>query len=240
MLQVCLNGARVRAEYPLLPITADELANAARDAVAAGAEDVHLHPKDDDGTDSLEPRYVDAAVSAVRAAVPGIPVGVTTGAWAHPDPDHRARLISSWTVRPDHASVNWHEPGAATVARALLDRDIGVEAGLYSATDALDHFLAWPHADRALRVLAEVTDPDPLTAPGAAHALLDRLTTSTTLPVLLHGESSAAWPVLHTAAILRLDTRIGLEDVLHLPDGTPAPGNAALVRAARLMLNSPA
>ncbi|MGN6634958.1 MAG: 3-keto-5-aminohexanoate cleavage protein [Oryzihumus sp.] len=30
-----------------------------------------------------------------------------------------------------------------------------------------------------------------------------------------------------------LDTRVGLEDTLRLPDGTPAPDNAALVAAAR-------
>lgn len=32
-----------------------------------------------------------------------------------------------------------------------------------------------------------------------------------------------------------LDTRVGLEDTLHLPDGSRAPGNAALVRAARAL-----
>ena len=36
-----------------------------------------------------------------------------------------------------------------------------------------------------------------------------------------------------------LDARIGLEDVLHLPDGSLAPDNAALVRAARSLLSRP-
>jgi uncharacterized protein (DUF849 family) len=51
--------------------------------------------------------------------------------------------------------------------------------------------------------------------------------------VLLHGEGATAWPALRHAARRRLSTRIGLEDVLELPDGSPAPDNAALVRAAR-------
>lgn len=240
MLQVCLNGARDRAECPHLPVTPDELAIAARDAVAAGAQDIHLHPKNRDGGDSLEPGHVEAALNAVRAAVPGVPVGVTTGAWAQPDAELRARLVRSWTVLPDHASVNWHENGATTVARALLDRGIGIEAGIHSGTDAVEHFLAWPRSHRVLRVLAEVTDPDPLAAPAAALALLDTLTTRTTLPILLHGEGAAAWAVLHAAATRQLDTRIGLEDVLNLPDGAPAPSNASLVRTARVMLQSPA
>lgn len=110
MLQVCLNGPRTKAELAALPVSPAELAAQARAAVAvaAGARDVHLHPKSADGKDSLAPAVVAAAVTAVRAAVPGVRVGVTTGAWAEPDPARRVRLIERWTVRPDHASVNWH------------------------------------------------------------------------------------------------------------------------------------
>ncbi|MFJ8389447.1 3-keto-5-aminohexanoate cleavage protein [Streptomyces sp. NPDC094438] len=54
MLQVCLNGAGTRAECGHLPMSRDELAVAAKQAVAAGAEDIHLHPKNLDGEDTLE------------------------------------------------------------------------------------------------------------------------------------------------------------------------------------------
>jgi uncharacterized protein (DUF849 family) len=232
MLQVCLNGARSRAECSQLPVTADELAVAAREAVAAGAEDVHLHPKDRAGQDTLEAPAVAAAVSAVRAAVPGIPIGVTTGAWATADPYARAAQVRAWTVLPDHASVNWHEDGATDVAAALLDRGIGIEAGIYSGTPAAQRFLDWPGSRRVLRVLAEITEVPPHDALHAAVGLLDELE-SVAAPILMHGEDTAAWPILQLAASRRLDARIGLEDVLHLPDGTPAAGNAALVRAAR-------
>jgi uncharacterized protein (DUF849 family) len=232
MLQVCPNGARSRAECAHLPVNADELASAALAAVAAGAEDIHLHPKDRDGHDTLEAAAVAAAVGAVRAAVPGVPVGVTTGAWATPDPEVRAAQVRAWTVLPDHASVNWHEEGAAQVAAALLERGVGIEAGVYSGTPAARRFLDWPASHRVLRVLAEVTETDPQDAVHAATRLLDALRPAAT-PILLHGEDDAAWPVLRLAASRGLDTRIGLEDVLHLPCGTPAPSNAALVRAAR-------
>jgi uncharacterized protein (DUF849 family) len=236
MLQVCLNGARSRAECGHLPMSPDELAGAARQAVAAGAEDIHLHPKNRDGEDTLGAYYVAAAITAVRAAVPGIPVGVTTGAWAMPDAGQRSELVRSWTVLPDHASVNWHEDGADVVADALLHQGVGIEAGIYSGTDAARRFLAWPSAHRALRVLAEITDTDPRTAPAAAASLLDELDSGPELPVLLHGEEGAAWAVLQMAACRGLATRIGLEDVLHLPDGTPAVSNAVLVQAARGMI----
>ncbi|MFB7718519.1 3-keto-5-aminohexanoate cleavage protein [Nocardia sp. NPDC056100] len=232
MLQVCLNGARTRNDFASLPVTPDELAAAARDAVRAGAADIHLHPKDSAGHDTVEPDHVAAAVSAVRAAVPGVRVGVTTGAWTTRHADQRLAAVRDWTVLPDHASVNWHEDGAVAIAETLLAKGIGVEAGIWSGTDCAPGFLAWARAHRVLRVLAEVTDTDPDTAPQTAADLLGTLTTLTEVPILLHGEDNAAWTVLAMAAARGLDTRIGLEDVLHLPDHSPAESNADLIRAA--------
>lgn len=236
MLQVCLNGSRTLSECAHLPVTPEQLASAAREAVQAGAEDVHLHPKNAAGHDTLEPDYVAAAFTAVRAAVPDIPVGVTTGAWAAAGVDQRVAAVQAWTVLPDHASVNWHEDGASVVADALLARGVDVEAGLYSDTDAVQRFLSWPRSSRALRVLAEITVTDRLAAPQAAISLLDELEQETNLPVLLHGENDAAWTVLAIAASRGLDMRVGLEDVLHLPDGSPAVSNADLIRTARHLL----
>ncbi|MGK5628141.1 3-keto-5-aminohexanoate cleavage protein [Streptomyces sp. URMC 123] len=233
MLQVCLNGSRTREQCPNLPITAPELAEAAKAAVAAGADDIHLHPKNSKGIDTLSPDCVAEAISAVQAAVPGIPVGVTTGAWIVSDPDERAALIRSWSVLPDHASVNWHEDGADIVAQALTDKGIAIEAGIYSGTDAYSRFQASPFSSRALRVLAEITDTDPSSAVTTARVLLDQMLTDVQAPVLLHGEDEAAWVVLHHARKHGLSTRIGLEDVLHTPDGRTATDNAVLVDTAR-------
>ncbi|MDN3296343.1 3-keto-5-aminohexanoate cleavage protein [Streptomyces ficellus] len=238
MLQVCLNGVRSRSESRWIPVTPAELAAEAVRAVRAGAEDVHLHPKGADGLDSLEPHVVGAAVSAVRAVLPErVRVGVTTGAWAVPDPGRRVELIRSWTVLPDHASVNWHEEGAEAVAGVLLQRGVGIEAGIWSGTDGARRFRTWPLAHRVLRVLAEVTDSGPGTAAATATALIRELGEGLPVAVLLHGEDGGAWPVLRAAAGLGLDTRIGLEDVLVLPDGSAAEGNAKLVRAARKILD---
>lgn len=243
MLQVCLNGARQRSECEQLPVTARQLGDAAAEAAAAGARALHIHPRDEDGADTMAAVHVDAAVAAVRASAPGVPIGVTTGAWTEPDPQRRAALVRSWSVLPDHASVNWHEEGAALVAQALLETGIGIEAGLFSGTDAPARLLAWPSAHRVLRVLAEVTDTDPATAPATAESQLADLAApggiEETLrrPMLLHGEEGGAWPVLRLAAERGLHTRIGLEDVLVLPDGAPAEDNAELVLAAQEILN---
>jgi uncharacterized protein (DUF849 family) len=235
LLKACLNGPRRPAEHQRLPVTPEQIATDAAAAAAAGARAVHVHAKDRDGADTLDARRVDSVVNAVQTAIPGIPVGVTTGAWAMPDPVRRVAAVRAWSVLPDFASVNWHEAGADDVAATLLDRGIAVEAGLWHE-EAIRAWLASPHRDRCLRVLLEVDDPigDGL---AQAEALVTVLgAAAQKIPILLHGYGSAAWPVLRDALRRGFDVRIGLEDVLTLPDGTPAAGNAQLVAAARALL----
>lgn len=228
MVQVCLNGTRGAEDGAVVPLTPEALAESAAGAVAAGATDVHVHPRTPCGRDSMSPRVVAATLDAIRARVT-VPVGVTTGAWAEPDPAARLARVRAWTVLPDHASVNWHEPGAEELAAALLERGVGVEAGIWSGTDAAARFAASPLGPRVLRVLAEVTDTAADTAVSSARALLAELGAAFGRPVLLHGEDGGAWPVLRLAGRLALATRMGLEDTLTLPDGERASSNAQLV-----------
>ena len=237
MLQACLNGARTPREHHHLPVRPEHLATAAADSRAAGATEIHLHPKTPDGADSLDPHLLASTLRAVRAAVPDTPIGVTTGAWVLPGVDERLAAIRAWNILPDHASVNWHETGADRIAELLRERGVGVEAGIFSGTDAAERFERSPMRAHVQRVLAEVTDPTARGAPTTADALLRGLG-ATPAPVLLHGESAAAWPVLKLAVQRGLDTRIGLEDTLQLPDGTIASDNAELVAAAERLRQS--
>ncbi|MFJ8535084.1 3-keto-5-aminohexanoate cleavage protein [Streptomyces sp. NPDC093591] len=233
MIQVCLNGPRGAGDGAAVPLSPEAMAESAAAAVAAGATDIHVHPKTPCGKDSLSPRVLAPTLEAIRARVP-VPVGVTTGAWAEPDAAARLERIRSWStlpVLPDHASVNWHEPGAEEVAAALIDQGVGVEAGIWSGTDGAARFAASPLGPRVLRVLAEVTDRSAESAEETARALLADLGSAFGRPVLLHGEDAGAWPVLRLAGRLGLATRIGLEDTLVLPDGERAGSNAQLVAA---------
>ncbi|MDF2509942.1 MAG: hypothetical protein K0Q52_3801 [Microbacterium sp.] len=232
LLQACINGARDPAEHPWLSVDAAVVADDAARAVAAGAREVHVHPKDAAGRDSLAADDVARWVWAVRQAAPGVPVGVTTGEWAEPDVERRLAAIESWTELPDHASVNWHESGADEVAALLLRRGVAVEAGLWDAAG----FEVWkrsPVRGRCLRVLIELPDEPTETVREHAEAMIAHVSLEEPeLPILLHGEEGSTWPVFDFAVELGLDVRIGLEDTLLLPDGSSAPGNAALVRAA--------
>ncbi|MHB8733284.1 MAG: 3-keto-5-aminohexanoate cleavage protein [bacterium] len=236
LIKACLNGGRRRAEHEAVPLTAPELAQAAASAAAAGAAALHVHPRGADGAETLDGADCGAAIAAIRAACPGIPVGVSTGAWMAPDPGARARLIESWTVLPDYASVNFSETGAPDVCAVLMRRGIGIEAGLWSVDDVRT-FVASDLAAWCLRVLVEAQPPDPEDAVADAAAMDAALDEAEIwLPRLHHGEGVATWAVLDAALDLGRDIRIGLEDTLRRSDGAPARDNAELVAAAAQMV----
>ena len=238
LLQACLNGPRERGEHPALPVAPAEMAADAVACVRAGARALHLHPRAADGRESLEPEIVDPVVRHVRAAS-RVPVGVATGAWVEPDPERRAFLVGRWR-EPDYASVNLSEEGAAQVMRALLDGDIGVEAGVWSVEDA-ERLAATGAAGRVTRVLVEVMQGAGEEAAATAReidAALDRLGIDARR--LHHGEREATWPVLRQALTLGRDLRIGFEDTLVLPDGSHARDNAQLVAMVAERLDPPA
>ncbi len=239
-LKCCVNGVRQRAEHSALPVTPVEIATDVGRVLAAGADAVHVHPKDVDGRDTLDPHVVAEVVTETRALSPTVSIGTTTGAWIDPDPQRRVADIAAWTVCPDFASVNWHEAGAEDVAAALLDRGVGVEAGLWHV-EAARAWLESPLRAACMRVLVELADGlDEVATVVEADRILDVLhdVPGDPPPILLHGQDSSAWPALRHAATLGLQARIGLEDVLTLPGGTLAPGNATLVTAARLVASS--
>jgi uncharacterized protein (DUF849 family) len=185
---------------------------------------VHVHPRDAGGAQTLEARPSDAAVAAIRAAVPGIPVGLSTAETIDRDPFARAAALSAWGQRPDFVSVNVSELGWAGIVRAALHAGIAVEAGLATPADA-EELVRSPFAHQVIRALVEVDG-------GAeeAHAIGQLIPDG--VPQLWHGYGERTWEVISAGAAAGLDVRVGLEDVLVLPDGRDAASNAELVAAA--------
>lgn len=232
LVQACLNGARPRGHHARLPFSPAEVALDAAAAVAAGAAEIHLHVRDAAGSESLAPAAVDATLAAVRAAVPGTLVGVSTGDWIEADEDRRLAHLAGWRELPDHASVNLSEPGAPAVIELLHRRGVGIEAGLASVADA-ERLARLGLAPLCLRVLVEIEVQDPAAALAEADAVLAALAAAEIRkPRLLHGFDATVWPLVERAFALGLSTRVGLEDGAALPDGARAADNAELVRAA--------
>jgi uncharacterized protein (DUF849 family) len=161
-------------------------------------------------------------------------LGVTTGFWALPDAEARIRAVEGWTVLPDFASLNWHEPGSPELAEVLLGRGLGVEVGLFHPEAAA----SWAKSDIAkhcMRVMIELQGDEDV---AVADDMLARVhAAGSPAPVLLHGLDESCWLLLEHAGVVGVQTRIGLEDTLRLPDGTTAPDNAALVSAAVRLLS---
>jgi uncharacterized protein (DUF849 family) len=235
LLQVALNGQRTE---PHVPRTPAELATAGRDAVAAGARVIHLHPCDDDGIPTLEAGPTAAALIAVRAACPGIPISLTTWALIEPDPAHRRAQVAAWTVLPDLVTANQGEEGIVELCHDLLARGVGIEAGLLELADA-ERFVTTDLARHCTRILIEPLDEDTDAAVAHAAAMEEMITAAgITLPQVHHGEGIASWAVNERGARRGHGVRTGLEDVLVLPDGQPAADNASLVTAAVALLRA--
>lgn len=240
-LKVCLNGGRQPTVQASVPRTPAELAAAAGDAVRAGAEAIHLHPRAADGSESLLATDVGAAVAAVRDSCPGVPVGVSTGLWITAgDVSRRQSEVNGWAAltrseRPDFASVNLSEPGSDDLLAALTDAEIGAEAGVWSVADVQVFGDTLARGVNWLRVLVEILNVRTDQAVSAADDLLSVVHNlaaepgNDRPPLLLHGQEDACWPLIRHAGRLGLATRIGLEDTITGPDGEAVQDNAHLV-----------
>ena len=232
MLQACLNGGLSKSVHAGVPITPSELAADALAVHEAGATDLHIHVRDDGGAETLDPVAVASTLTAVRNAVPGMAVGLGTGAWIAPRGRARHDDMQAWSVLPDYCSVNLNEEDAVDVIDFLHSRGIGIEAGLWNRQDA-QRFVAEVSFGKCLRVLVEMTSDDEAEALAEAKAVLDVLAAGNCkLPILLHGADGSVWACVEEAARLGHSTRVGFEDGLRLPDGSPAQSNADLVAAA--------
>jgi uncharacterized protein (DUF849 family) len=233
VIKAALNGGRTREEHPRIPITPSELAEAAKESVAAGAGAIHFHVRGADSKETLEPDDVAAALAAVRAAIPATPVGVSTGAWILKNAQLRHEMVSRWKVQPDFASVNFKEEGAVPLAELLLSRNVPVEAGI-SDVPGTEILISSGFASRCFRILLEPMDATIDAALETLKQIEDTLKAGgVTLPIVLHGLNDTAWDLINTAAARGYDTRVGFEDILTLPGGARAPGNGALVAETR-------
>lgn len=109
VITCAINGNRITREMAPVPITPDEQAVSAAEAVKAGASIIHLHARGDNGEESVDAdRYYDA-ISKVRESTPDTIIEITpratnTGARL-PEKVERGNLVkisaAMWGNRPD-------------------------------------------------------------------------------------------------------------------------------------------
>jgi uncharacterized protein (DUF849 family) len=250
LLAVAPNGARRgKSDHPALPVTPDELALTALACLEAGAAMIHLHVRDPAGAHCLDADLCRDAIRVVRDAVGDrMIVQITTEAVGRYAPEEQMALVEA--VRPEAASLALrelcpdasHEKGFAAFL-AFLDRErIAAQFILYEAADVARL------VDMVDRGMVPDAAPPVLYVLGR-HAASGRSAPADLLPFLsaaagrfpdfmacAFGADEAACGV--AAALLGGDIRVGFENNLHLPDGTIAPDNAALVAAVAGPLKS--
>jgi uncharacterized protein (DUF849 family) len=243
VLAVAPNGASKSADdHPRVPVTRDDIV---ADAIAcrdAGASLFHLHVRDGEGRHLLDAEAYRDTTDAIRRAVGRtLVVQITTeaaGRYAR-----AAQMAVVREVRPEAVSIALRElvPDAAAEAEAqaflawLRAENVMPQYILYSP-DEIARYRdlrargVIPDArDFLLFVLGRYTAGQ-VSEPADLLAFLQEHDGTTPWAVCAFGPREAACAI--TAAALGGHVRVGFENNLHLPDGTLAPDNAALVRNA--------
>lgn len=234
-LKAAVNGGRSQADRPTVPITASEIAADTLAVLTAGANVVHFHVRTLDGGQTIRSEPLAEVLSAIRAVAPDAVVGTTTGLWTCSGPEERYRLVESWEVLPDFASVAFSEEDAARTAELVVARGMALESAVWTMDD-VPRLLASPTLHDNVRILVEPVEEDPEEAVTAARAMATCLREAgVACPILYHGDGPTVWPLVRAAIEDGRETRVGFEDGTDLPDGTDAPDNAALIRAARAL-----
>lgn len=234
-LQAALNGDSI---HPAAPRTPAAIAEAARAAVDARAQSVHVHAFDDAGLETLEGAACAKVLRAIRVRCPETPISLTTSAAIVGDPGERFRIVEAWREMPDLVTANQGEPGIVELCELLLSRGVGIEAGLLTTQDARA-FVHSGLASRCRRVLIEPLDADSDVAVHHAAEMEDIVASAgITLEQVHHGYGPACWAVNRRGLDRGHGIRTGLEDITLLPDGRPARDNADLVAAAARLIRA--
>jgi uncharacterized protein (DUF849 family) len=244
LLAVAPNGARrTHDDHAALPMTPAAIARTAKRCLDAGAQLLHLHVRDREGGHSLDPGLYAEAMTAVReAAGDDLIIQITTESAGKYGPREQRDVVTA--LQPEAVSIALRElvPSAqvddATTRFFHGLREAGVAAQyiVYSAEE-LQRF-------NALRASGVIPAGSAflLFVLGSYVQRTDGLPEQID-PFLRHLADDDLWAVcafgphearcIGRAAQLGGHARVGFENNLWRPDGSPADDNRDLVDAAR-------
>ncbi|MGE3625500.1 MAG: 3-keto-5-aminohexanoate cleavage protein [Hyphomicrobiales bacterium] len=238
------NGARrTKADHPAIPLTPAEIGEDCARCREAGAAMVHVHVRDREGKHILDADLYRQALSQIeRTAGYNLIAQITTEAVGRYSADEQMRVVRD--VRPEAVSMALPEvfpEGASEKAFAdflewMRDEAVWPQFILYDAGD-LKRFIG-------LKARGLIPFPRPFVlfvlgkyskGQEADPADLDPFLEANTDPDLVWSFCSFGKSVFQCAdAVIARGghVRVGMENNLHLRDGSPIAGNADLVREA--------
>ena len=245
-----LGAGTTRAQAPAVPLTPDEIACQVVEAARAGAAVVHLHARDDEGTNTMETQrfaeIYEKSTQACREAGVDVVFNLTSSGGKFP---YEMRLAHLKLLKPemcsyDPGSMNWgdsyvflNEPAfLRQLSQVALEHDIKPELEIFDGGmlyTCLDYIrkglLKTPcHFQFVLGVAGGL--------PGTVESLaflLNKLPQGSTWSAT--GIGRAHMPVMLAALSAGCTgLRVGLEDNVLMSRGVPATNAALVERAAAL------
>lgn len=227
-----------RDVYPYLPLTADELATAAAEAVAAGASIIHLHVRDEEGKPTQRPEIFERATEAIRRRCDCIIQYSTGGAVGTPLSDRYQPL----RLRPEMATLSMgtmnfgteiyenSEQTIETIAAAIQKEDILPELEIfdYGMLDTVDRLFARGTIPPRFHINFVLGVPGGMAAtPENLFLLWRRLSPDQTWTASAMGRHQL--PLTTLAMTMGGHVRLGLEDNIYYRRGEYALSNAQLI-----------
>jgi 3-keto-5-aminohexanoate cleavage enzyme len=244
IITAALVGAELtRENTPYLPLTPDEIAEAARLAVAAGAAIVHLHVRDDAGNPTNDPEKFKQVVKKIRSVCKPSPiVQVSTGGAVGDSFESRANPLQA---KPEMASLN---AGSINFGDGVFSNPIpfieflAARMGREKVKPEIEVY-DLSHIETALRLIGSGDIATPahfqfvLGVKGGLAAteenldlLISRLPAKATWTVA--GIGRHQFPMAELAVKKGGHVRVGLEDNIYLEKGVLAKGSHELVTKA--------
>jgi 3-keto-5-aminohexanoate cleavage enzyme len=245
IITAAMVGAEVtKEENPALPVSPEEIAEAACACRQAGASIVHLHVRKPDGTPTHDPAVFRQAIELIKARCDVI-VQVSTGGAIGMTPNERLAPIA---LGPEMATLT---TGSVNFGDGVfLNPPVEIEAfarrmqerGVKPEVEAFDLGMIWTavrlvkkgllqpplHFDLVMGVPGGIAG-----TPRNLFAMVENLPPDSTWSVA--GIGRAELPLGALAIILGGHVRVGFEDNIHYAKGVLAESNAQLVaRMARL------
>ncbi len=228
-----------KKDTPHLPITPKQIANAAKEAVKAGASIVHLHVRDKDGKPSQQKEIFDDVTRKIRKNCKCIIQYSTGGAVGTPVDERCAPL----ELKPDMASLSMgtmnfgpdifenKEETIRKISKAIKKNKVMPEIEIFDfgMMDTLDRFIKKRYISGKFHVNFV------LGVPGGASGelknivcLVDRLKPGQTWSV--SGIGRFQLPLSVSAIAMGGHVRMGFEDNIYYRKGELAKSNAQLIK----------
>ncbi|SFL01230.1 3-keto-5-aminohexanoate cleavage protein [Shimia haliotis] len=256
ILTCALNGVLTDPTQHPVPVTPEQCASSAREAMDAGAAIIHIHFRQQEAgkghLPSWDPVVAKEIVDAIRAACPGILINTTTGVVG---PDYSGALECVRALKPEIAACNagslnylklrsngdWAWPPMIfenTPAKIQDHLDVMAEAGTIPEFECFDTgivrsvgmYVKNGMTSRAQYNLVMGVASGMPVSPELLEFLMPYILDGSAWQATLIGRENI-WPTHQKAADLGGMLRTGVEDTFYLPDGSKTRSNGELIEA---------